>query len=83
MSPHAFERFFNQIDRDRKATAPYRVLVHLIGRKFASISPEQLARLEDLDTDILCVGKRRYTFGENPSGCWVYEMNEAGANALL
>lgn len=83
MTPRAFERFLSKVDRDRKATAPYRVLVRLIGRKFASISPEQLARLEDLDTDILCVGKRRYTFGETAFGCWLYELNEAGANALL
>ncbi len=59
--------FFRQIDRDRKATAPYRVLVRLIRGSGTPISPEQLARLEDLDTDILCVGGRRFSFGENRS----------------
>lgn len=83
MTPRSFEKLFSQIDRDRKATVPYSVLVRLIRGSGTPLSPDQLARLEALDTDILCVGKRRYTFGETSLGCWLYELNEAGTNEWL
>ncbi len=66
MTPRSFEKLFSQIDRDRKATVPYSVLVRLIRGSGTPLSPDQLARLEALDTDILCVGKRRYTSSTSP-----------------